>query len=84
MSPAAHVLVFLVRVYQRTVSPWLPPACRFDPSCSRYAVTAIERHGAGRGGWMAVRRLARCRPGSPGGYDPVPFPEEPGDAKPTP
>ena len=73
MSAAAHVLVFLLRVYKRAVSPLLPPACRFEPTCSAYAEEAVRRHGARRGASLAVRRLLRCRPGCPGGYDPVPL-----------
>jgi putative membrane protein insertion efficiency factor len=65
-------LVLLVRLYQRLVSPLLPPACRFYPSCSAYAVQALERHGAARGSWLTVRRLCRCHPFHPGGIDPVP------------
>jgi putative membrane protein insertion efficiency factor len=65
-------LVAGVRAYQRFISPVLPPACRFTPSCSAYAVTALERYGAVQGTWMALRRLARCHPWNPGGYDPVP------------
>jgi uncharacterized protein len=72
VTPAALPLVGLVRVYQRLVSPLLPPSCRFYPSCSAYAVTALERHGAAKGTWLAVRRLARCHPFHPGGIDPVP------------
>ena len=68
----ARFLSMLVRGYQRFLSPALPPACRFTPSCSAYAVTALERHGAARGSWLALRRLARCHPWNPGGYDPVP------------
>lgn len=71
-SPAALPLVGLVRVYQRLVSPLLPPSCRFYPSCSAYAVGALERHGALKGSWLAARRLARCHPFHPGGVDPVP------------
>lgn len=73
MSAAAHVLVFLLRLYKRVVSPLLPPACRFEPTCSVYAEEAVRRHGARRGTSLAVRRLLRCRPGCPGGYDPVPL-----------
>ena len=67
-----RLLLAIVRVYQRAVRPVLPPACRFHPSCSAYAATAIERYGAGRGGWLAARRIARCHPFHPGGIDPVP------------
>ena len=65
-------LVAAVRVYQREVSPRRPPCCRFEPTCSAYAVQALERHGAGRGSWLTLRRLVRCRPGAAGGADPVP------------
>jgi len=65
-------LVAAVRVYQREVSPRRPPCCRFEPTCSTYAVQALERHGAGRGSWLTLRRLVRCRPGAAGGPDPVP------------
>jgi uncharacterized protein len=61
-----------VRVYQLVVSPLLPPACRFLPTCSEYAAEAIERHGAGRGIVLALKRLARCHPWGGSGYDPVP------------
>ena len=65
-------LIFLVRGYQMAISPLLPPACRYYPSCSAYAVEALEKHGALRGAWLAARRIARCHPFRPGGYDPVP------------
>jgi uncharacterized protein len=68
----AERMVAAVRVYQRRVSATRPPCCRFTPTCSAYAVEALERHGAGRGSWLTVRRLARCRPGAAGGADPVP------------
>jgi len=66
------LLLLLVRVYRRLVSPMLPPRCRFYPSCSAYAEGALARHGAARGTWLAARRLARCHPFHPGGIDPVP------------
>jgi putative membrane protein insertion efficiency factor len=66
------VLVFLVRGYQVALSPLLPSSCRFMPSCSAYAVEALERHGALHGSWLTIRRLARCHPFCVGGYDPVP------------
>jgi hypothetical protein len=65
-------LMAAVRAYQLVLSPLLPPSCRFTPSCSAYAHEALTRHGAVRGSWLAARRLARCHPWNPGGYDPVP------------
>lgn len=65
-------LMFLIRLYQSAVSPSLGVACRFEPTCSQYALGAIEQHGALRGVALAARRLSRCRPGGSGGYDPVP------------
>jgi hypothetical protein len=65
-------LIWLVRVYQYAISPMLGRSCRFHPSCSEYAVEALQRHGALRGLWLAVRRVGRCHPWHPGGYDPVP------------
>lgn len=62
----------LITLYQRAISPMLPPACRFMPTCSEYAATAIERFGVGRGSLMAAKRIARCHPFCEGGYDPVP------------
>ncbi len=61
-----------IRFYRRHISPHLPPMCRYYPTCSRYAIEAIETHGALRGGLLALWRLLRCNPLSPGGYDPVP------------
>ena len=65
-------LVMLVRFYQRAISIWLPPRCRFHPSCSQYAVEALQKHGPGHGSWLAAKRICRCHPLNPGGYDPVP------------
>jgi len=64
--------LFLLRSYKRFISPLLPPACRFEPTCSVYAMTAIDKYGIGRGAWLAFRRLMRCHPLHPGGWDPVP------------
>lgn len=72
MKLLGRVLVLLVRGYQWFVSPLLPAACRFHPSCSSYAATAIERHGPARGLYLAARRLLRCHPFNAGGIDPVP------------
>ena len=68
----ARVLLVLVGFYRRWISPALPPRCRFAPSCSAYAAEAVTAHGAARGSWLTVRRLARCHPFHPGGHDPVP------------
>jgi putative membrane protein insertion efficiency factor len=68
----ARALLLAVEAYRRWVSPLLGPRCRFAPSCSAYATEALRLHGAGRGSWYAVRRVARCHPFHPGGHDPVP------------
>ncbi|MCS7260995.1 MAG: membrane protein insertion efficiency factor YidD [Anaerolineae bacterium] len=67
-----YIVLALIRFYQRFISPCLPPSCRFEPSCSQYGYQAIERYGVLRGGWLALKRVARCHPFHPGGYDPVP------------
>lgn len=74
IGPVAWLLAGLVRLYQLVVSPWLAPSCRFEPSCSAYALEALRTHGALRGSWLTMRRLGRCQPFSAGGYDPVPEP----------
>jgi putative membrane protein insertion efficiency factor len=66
------VALSLLRFYKARVSPGLPSACRYTPTCSEYAMEAIERHGVLRGSWLATRRLVSCNPFSRGGYDPVP------------
>jgi len=66
------VLLLLIQGYRRFISPLFPPTCRFTPTCSQYAFTAIERFGPLKGTWLAVRRITRCHPFHPGGYDPVP------------
>jgi putative membrane protein insertion efficiency factor len=67
-----HLFIFLIKVYQRTLSRVMPPSCRFYPSCSEYGVQALQKYGIFKGGWLTVRRVARCHPFNPGGYDPVP------------
>ncbi|TAM87689.1 MAG: membrane protein insertion efficiency factor YidD [Jatrophihabitans sp.] len=68
----ARAVLALLRLYRIAISPLRPPSCRYAPTCSEYAVVAIERFGALRGGWLALRRLLRCHPFHAGGYDPVP------------
>lgn len=67
-----RVMVMTLRFYKRFLSPLLPPACRFTPTCSEYAMEAVTRFGPAHGGWMALLRLLRCHPFHPGGHDPVP------------
>jgi uncharacterized protein len=74
-GPAARVLILLVTAYRRFLSPLLGPQCRFHPTCSAYAIQALRTHGALRGTWLTVRRIGRCHPFNPGGYDPVPPPK---------
>lgn len=71
-NPIAFISIAFIKGYQKAVSPILPPTCRFTPTCSCYAIDAIERYGIARGGWLALKRIARCHPWNPGGYDPVP------------
>lgn len=66
------IFIGLIKVYRRFISPLFPPSCRFQPTCSQYAMEAIDRFGVLRGSWLAIKRLLRCHPFHPGGYDPVP------------
>lgn len=68
----AKFLVLLIRFYQRAISPILPMACRYHPTCSAYGIEAVQKHGALKGGWIALKRIARCHPWGGHGHDPVP------------
>jgi len=70
--PLTWLFIAFIRFYQKFVSPGLPPSCRFEPSCSAYALEAVQRYGAFKGAWLGLRRLVRCHPWHPGGHDPVP------------
>jgi uncharacterized protein len=72
LSPAGFAAVFAIRAYQWTISPLLGRNCRFHPTCSQYAVEAVQSFGAVRGSWLALKRLGRCHPWHPGGFDPPP------------
>jgi len=78
MTPLARIAALPVQAYRLLLSPWLGMNCRYQPTCSAYALEALEKHGAIRGTWLAVRRIIRCHPGGGSGYDPVPE-EEDGD-----
>ena len=75
-NPVRHFAVLLITLYQRLLSPLFPPSCRFVPTCSQYAKQAILTHGLARGSYLAARRILRCHPFNPGGYDPVPGTKE--------
>ncbi|WP_407642520.1 membrane protein insertion efficiency factor YidD [Actinomadura craniellae] len=72
VTPAAQVFILVVRGYRRFLSPLLGQQCRFQPTCSAYSLEALQEYGALRGGWLTVRRIGRCHPFHPGGFDPVP------------
>jgi len=66
------ILMGIIKIYQKVISPLTPPSCRFYPTCSHYGIEAIEKHGAAKGSWLAVRRISKCHPFHEGGFDPVP------------
>ena len=74
------ILIKLIKGYRYFISPLFPPSCRFLPTCSQYAIEAIDRHGSLKGSWLAIGRILRCHPFHPGGYDPVPNTEESTDS----
>ncbi|EAQ05149.1 hypothetical protein OB2597_07685 [Pseudooceanicola batsensis HTCC2597] len=78
MSPLARLVALPVRAYRLILSPWVGHGCRFQPTCSAYALEALEKHGGVRGSWLALRRIARCHPFGQSGYDPVPEPRRRG------
>ncbi|MBL4918770.1 membrane protein insertion efficiency factor YidD [Szabonella alba] len=79
MTPLAHILALPVRAYRLLLSPWVGHGCRFQPTCSTYAMEALALHGGIRGGWLTARRLCRCHPWGAHGFDPVPGTEPPAD-----
>ncbi|SEH71759.1 membrane protein insertion efficiency factor YidD [Paracoccus alkenifer] len=76
MTPLAHLVALPVRAYRLLFSPWVGHGCRYQPTCSAYALEALERHGAFRGTWLMLRRIGRCHPLGGSGYDPVPPPRD--------
>ncbi len=81
MTPAAYLLSLPVRAYRLVLSPYVGHGCRYQPTCSAYALDALNRHGALKGGWLAVRRIGRCHPLGGSGYDPVPGADPEHDVK---
>ena len=71
-KPVKYILIGIITFYRKLISPMLPASCRFTPTCSKYALIAIEKYGPGKGSLLAAKRILRCHPFSPGGYDPVP------------
>jgi uncharacterized protein len=80
VKPMKTFLLQLIRAYRNFISPLFPSSCRFQPTCSQYAMEAIATYGSIRGSWLAVRRILRCHPFHPGGYDPVPAADESSDS----
>lgn len=66
------ILMSIIKIYQKAISPLMPPSCRFHPTCSSYGLEAIETHGALKGSWLSIRRISKCHPFHEGGFDPVP------------
>jgi putative membrane protein insertion efficiency factor len=66
------IVIGIIKIYQKVISPLTPPSCRFYPTCSHYGIEAVEKHGALKGSWLAVRRISKCHPFHEGGFDPVP------------
>lgn len=79
MNPLAHIVALPVRAYRLIFSPWVGFNCRYQPTCSAYALEALEKHGAVKGSWLALRRIGRCHPLGGSGYDPVPGCDHPHD-----
>jgi putative membrane protein insertion efficiency factor len=71
-STLRTILKIIIRFYQKAISPWFPAKCRFYPSCSEYAIDALDQHGSIKGSWLSLKRILRCHPFSQGGFDPVP------------
>lgn len=82
MTPLAHIAALPIRAYRLIFSPWVGHNCRYQPTCSAYILEALEKHGAVRGTWLGIRRVARCHPWGRDGYDPVPDPSRPGPGSP--
>lgn len=80
MESMKTLLIQLIRAYRNFISPLFPSSCRFQPTCSQYAMEAIATYGSIRGSWLAVRRILRCHPFHPGGYDPIPAADESSDS----
>ncbi|WP_300063651.1 membrane protein insertion efficiency factor YidD [uncultured Roseobacter sp.] len=79
MNPLAHLVALPVRAYRLLFSPWVGHNCRYQPTCSAYALEALDKHGAVKGAWLTLRRIGRCHPWGQSGYDPVPDPKDPTD-----
>lgn len=72
IRPGRSLGIFLIRLYKWFISPFLPPSCRYTPTCSQYGIEAISKYGLIKGGWLTIKRISRCRPGGGHGHDPVP------------